>query len=105
VTTATHHNDKWMAILQLPDLESALTSAAEGIPSDITIGGESVPATIDKHEAQIPISSFLVTGAVSAWRQVIDQERADALPLSQAPAIPNNPWHADRISFPVTSID
>jgi hypothetical protein len=105
LATAKHQQDEWAATFQLSELESALSDASDGILSDITIGGESVPTTLDGDELQIPIGPFLVTGTVSDWRQVIDREGADSLPLSQAPTVPASPWHSERISFPVTSID
>ena len=92
-------------MLSLPDLESVLSDAADGLPSDITIGGESVPTATDGDELQIPIGPFLATGTVDAWRQVLDRERAEGLPLSQAPAISGQPWPGERIAFPVTSTD
>jgi len=55
VAPATCHETRWVAMLSLPDLESVLSDAADGLPSDITIGGESGPATIDGDELQIPI--------------------------------------------------
>lgn len=105
VATATRPETRWVATVSLPDLESALNDAADGLPSDITIGGESLPTAIDGDEMQIPIGPFLVTGTVGEWRQVLDRERADALPLSQAPAISAQPWGGERIPFPVTSTD
>jgi hypothetical protein len=105
VAAATHQGRTWTATIPLQALETALGNAANGIPSDIAIGGESVPTAIDGEEVQVPIGPFMVTGTVAEWRQVIEQERSDALPLSQAPVVSDNPWAGDRISFPATSID
>jgi len=64
-----------------------------------------VPTTIDGDELQMPIGPFLATGTIAEWRQLLDRERADALPLSQAPAIGARSWEGDRIPFPVTNTD
>lgn len=105
VAMARHDSAQWIAAVALPDLDSALDAAADGLDSDVTIGGESVPAHLDDEEVQIPFGPFLVTGTVDAWRKVLDRERSDALPLSQFPKVENQPWQNERIPFPVTSID
>jgi hypothetical protein len=96
---------QWAATVALPDLESALEAASEGLDSDVTVGGEIVPVSMEDDEVRIPFGPFLVTGAVDAWRKVLDSERAEALPLSQSPAPETTPWQGDRIQFPVTSIE
>ena len=105
VATARHRDMSWAAAIALPDLESALEAASEGLDSDITVGGETVPVSIEDDEVRIPFGPFVVAGTVEAWRKVLDSERAEALPLSQSPAIETTPWQDDRIQFPVTSIE
>jgi hypothetical protein len=105
VAMASHDGTQWSAAVALPDLDSALDAATEGLDSDVTIGGESVPAHLDDDELQIPFGPFLVTGTVDAWRKTVNRERADAQPLSQCPTVEDQPWNGERIQFPVTSID
>jgi hypothetical protein len=105
LATARHDGAEWMATVALPDLDSVLDAASEGLDSDITIGGESVPVHLDGDEMQIPFGPFLVTGTVDAWRTALEGERDDVQPLSKCPAVTTQPWEGDRVPFPVTSID
>ncbi len=94
-----------MATVVVPDLASALEAAAEGLDSDVEIGGESVPVHLDSDEVQVPFGPFLVTGTVEEWLNALDRERADAQPLSQCPSVPRQLWEGERVPFPVTSAD
>ena len=105
VAAARHNSVKWMATIVVPDLASALEAAAEGLDSDVEIGGESVPVHLDSDEVQVPFGPFLVTGTVEEWQNALDCERADAQPLSQCPNVPVQPWEGERVPFPVTSAD
>jgi len=105
VATARHRGMQWTATVGLPDLESALEAAFEGLDSDVVVAGETVPVRMEDDEVRIPFGPFLVTGTVDAWRKTIDRERVDALPLSQIPATEPKPWQGDRLQFPVTSIE
>ena len=88
-----------------PDLESAFDAASDGLASDVTIGGESVPVQVDNDGVQIPFGPFIVTGTVEEWRMTVARELAEALPLSQSPAVESLPWTGHQVQFPVTSID
>ena len=105
VVTARHRDMQWTATVGLPDLESALEAAFEGLDSDVVVAGETVPVRMEDDEVRIPFGPFLVAGTVDAWRKTIDRERVDALPLSQIPATKPKPWQGDRLQFPVTSIE
>jgi hypothetical protein len=105
VATAKHAGSQWTAVIALPDLESALDAASEGLASDITVGGEALPVIVDDDGARIPIGPFLVTGTVDDWRTLLARERAETLPLSQCPATDIRPWTAERLQFPVANID
>jgi hypothetical protein len=105
VATAKHDDTEWTAAIAIPDLESALGAASEGLDSDLTIGGESTPVHIDDDGVHIPLGPFIATGTLDDWRNVLDRERADALPLSQCPALATEPWTGERLQFPVTNID
>jgi hypothetical protein len=105
VATAKHANNQWAATITLPDLESALDAASEGLASDVTVGGEVLPVTVDEDGAQIPIGPFIVTGTVDDWRVLLARERAETLPLSQCPVMDPVPWNAERLQFPVANVD
>lgn len=105
VATAKQNGSQWAAAIALPDLESALDAAAEGLASDITIGTDILPVTVDDDGARIPIGPFLVTGAIDDWRAMLTHELSAAQPLSQCPVIDTQPWTTERLQFPVTSID
>ena len=105
VATAKQNGSQWVAAIALPDLESAVEAASEGLASDVTIGTETLPMTVDDDSAQIPIGPFLVTGTIDDWRTMLTREQSTAQPLSQCPVIDTTPWTAERLQFPVTSID
>ena len=84
---------------------TSLDAAAEGLASDVTVGGEALPVIVDDDRACIPIGPFLVTGTVDDWRTLLARERAEILPLSQCPAIDSRPWTAERLQFPVVNVD
>jgi hypothetical protein len=105
VATAKHNGTERIAAITVPDLEAAFDAASEGLDSDLTIGGESTPVHIDDDGVQIPLGPFIATGTLDDWRNVLDRERADALPLSQCPAVVTEPWLGERLQFPVTNID
>lgn len=105
VATAKHADSLWRAVIALPDLQSAIEAAAEGLASDVPISGEPCPVTVDEDGAQIPIGPFLVTGTVDDWRTMLAREQAETRPLSQCPVVDTHPWAADRLHFPVANID
>jgi hypothetical protein len=105
VATAKHNGNRWRGVIGLPDLESAIEAASEGLASDVFVGGDPCPVTVDEDGAQVPIGPFLVTGTVDDWRTLLVRERAETLPISQCPVIDASPWIADRIQFPVANID
>lgn len=105
VATAKHNGNQWQAVIGLPDLESAIEAASEGLASDVPVGGDPCPVTVDEDGAQIPIGPFLVTGTVDDWRALLVREQAETLPLSQCPVIDTSPWTAGRLQFPVANID
>ncbi|HEX3960595.1 MAG TPA: DUF262 domain-containing protein [Trebonia sp.] len=105
VATAKQAGRQWTAAIALPDLESVVEAASEGLASDVTVGTEILPVTVDDDGARIPIGPFLVTGTIDDWRTMLTRERAVAQPLSQCPAIDTQPWTAERLQFPVANID
>jgi hypothetical protein len=105
MVTAKQDGTDWIAMIGVPDLESALEAASEGLASDVTVCDETVPVTADDDEVQIPIGPFIVTGSLDDWLKVLDRERAEALPLSQCPTVETEPWRGERVQFPVTNID
>jgi hypothetical protein len=106
IVAAARHNDvQWVASVVVPNLAAALDAAADGLDSDVEIGGESVPVHLDSDEVQVPFGPFLVTGTVEEWWNALDRERAAAQPLSQCPNVPPQVWEGERVLFPVTSVD
>lgn len=105
IVTATHQNRSWTAAIALPELEAAVNAAGEGLNSDLTVGGESVPAYMEGEELQIRLGPFLVTGTPERWREILDREAADARPLSQAPVVATEIWENEPVPFPVTNIE
>jgi len=105
VAAANREGARWSGILTVPDLESSLNDAGEGLDSDVEIGGTSVPVHLNGEDVQIQFGPFEVTGIVAEWKELLDRTRVDARPLSQCPAVSAEPWDGETIQFPVTSID
>ena len=105
IATAKHDATQWAGAISIPELESAFDAASEGLPSDIMIGAETIPVTVDTDGVQIPIGPFIVTGTLDEWYKVLDRERSHPLPLSQCPVLEAEPWVGERIPFPAINID
>jgi hypothetical protein len=105
IASANHDDIEWTAAMAISDLESVLDAASEGLASDITIGGESLPVNVDNDEIQIPIGPFIVAGTLDDWCRVLDREKGEALPLSQCPTLGTEPWMGERVHFPAANID
>lgn len=105
IVVATHQNRQWTAAIALPALESAVNAAGEGLNSDVTVGGESIPAYMEGEELQIRLGPFLVTGTPEKWREILDREIADARPLSQAPVVATEAWEDEPVTFPITNVE
>lgn len=106
IATATHHDRQWTAAIALPELMSAVNAASDqGLPSDVTVGGESTPMQLEGEDLQLRLGPFLVTGTPEDWRYVLERETEDASPLSQAPVVTTEIWKGDPVAFPVTSIE
>lgn len=105
IVTAIRHGTTWSARISVPDLESSLDAAGEGLDADINIGGSNVPVTLDGDNVQIQFGPFLVTGTAEEWREMLDRTRVDALPVSQCPTVTTESTAWEPITFPVTSID
>jgi hypothetical protein len=101
---AQHHDLKWRALLSANALEQAITQAADGISTDLDAAGQQLAVRSGNDAIEIEFGPFLVHGTVADWKGVMERERADAQPHSQAPTVPEPaPWDRPRQRFPVTS--
>lgn len=57
VATAKRNGSQWVAAIALPVFEFAVEAALEGLASDVTIGTETLPVTVDEDGARIPTLS------------------------------------------------
>ena len=66
VANARHNGTEWTTIIPIPELESALGAAADGLPSDITIAdaSTSTPVYVDDDGVQLPLGPFTVVGTL-----------------------------------------
>lgn len=102
---ATHQGHEWRALLSADAFEEAITQAGTGISADITYGEElQLAVRSDNETIEVELGPLLVVGTATEWKAVLERERADALPLSEAPVVPPPPaWEGERRRFPVAS--
>ena len=105
VVTANCLGQEWSGILALPDLESCLNDASQGLDSDIEIAGQSIPVHLNGEYVPVQLGPFLALGTAADWKTLLDRTRSDAQPLSQCPAVTTRLWAKEPIPLPVTSID
>nr|WP_221380245.1 DUF262 domain-containing protein [Actinoplanes polyasparticus] len=103
---AQDHGVEWKALLSANALDNAVADAEANISTDLDVSGQQVAVRSDNDVLQIELGPFLVTGTAADWKAVLERERADVQPLSQAPALLDIPaWDGPRRRFPVTASD
>lgn len=105
VATAKGENFEWTGSFSFADFDAAINSANSGLDSDIDVAGEAAPVRVENDTMEIAIGPYLVTGTIEAWRETMNREREQALPLSQLPDLKEAPWDGERIPFPITSVE
>lgn len=105
VATARGDGVNWSGVIDADELNDVLVAAGSGVDGDLAVANENVPVRVDDDLIEIPIGPFLVTGTVTEWWKVLEQERGDAQPITTLPTPACVRWDGDRIAFPVTSID
>lgn len=95
----------WQVLLFADAMEDAIAEAAErGISADLDAAGQQFAVRVENDSIEMELGPFIVTGTVDDWEKAMERERADALPLSQAPVLADvKPWEGPRRRFPVTS--
>lgn len=102
VFTATGAGPAWVGSASMAELEQTVAAVARiGIDSDIEIGGESVPVRNVQDSVEVEIGPFRVTGSEAEWQQVLDREKSEARPLTEAPAVAPSAWTGERRALPV----
>ncbi|GGL27976.1 hypothetical protein GCM10014719_31880 [Planomonospora parontospora subsp. antibiotica] len=105
VAVAGRDGAAWTGSFGVDDLQAALAAADGGLDSDLEISGETCPVRVEGDAVQVPIGPFAVSGTLDEWRQTIEREKGDALPLSQCPAVTTVPWDGEQLVFPVTGVE
>ncbi|WP_433243470.1 GmrSD restriction endonuclease domain-containing protein [Streptosporangium sp. CA-135522] len=105
VAVAQRDGSSWTGSFGLTDLVSALGAADGGLDSDLEISGETCPLRVEGDSVNLTIGPFTVSGTLDEWRQMVEREKGDALPLSQCPQVAAVSWEGDQAVFPVTSIE
>jgi hypothetical protein len=102
---ACDHDNVWQAVLHAAALEDALAQAENGIATDIDLAGQQLAVRTDEDgNIEMEMGPFLVTGSATEWKAVVERERTDPQPLSQAPTPPEpTVWDGPRRRFPVAS--
>jgi hypothetical protein len=96
VLTAGGAAPAWTGSASMAELEHTVSAVARtGIDSDVEISGESVPVRSQGETVEVQIGPFRVVGTEAEWQQVLDREKADARPLTDAPAVPARPWSGE----------
>jgi len=101
---ARDHEDEWRAMLEANAVDEAITQAQDGISTDLETGAQQVAVRAENGSVEIELGPFVVTGAVTEWTTILERERSDTRPLSEAPpAVAPSVWEGTRRRFPVTS--
>ncbi|RKS73196.1 hypothetical protein BZB76_3886 [Actinomadura pelletieri DSM 43383] len=96
---------EWTGSFVFDDLVTAIDQADNGTDGDIEIAGEPAPVRVENDTVEIAVGPYLVTGTITAWREMMEREEQDARPLSELPEFEEIPWTEDRLPFPVTSVE
>jgi hypothetical protein len=103
VLTAGGTAPAWTGAASMAELESTVAAVARlGIDSDVEIGGEAVPVRNEGDTVVVRIGPFRVTGTGDEWQHAFDREKAEARPLTAAPAVRGGPWSGDVQPLSVT---
>ena len=106
VVDARAGEHRWHVILSATAFEEAISQAQSGISGDIEVGGQQLAVRSENGSIEVEFGPLLVVGTDADWKSVIEREKADALPLSQAPVLAEPAtWDVPRRRFPVTSSD
>jgi hypothetical protein len=101
---ARDHDHEWRAVLSATAFEEAVAQAATGISTDLDAAGQQLAVRSDNETIEMELGPFVVLGSAPEWKAVIERERADARPLSQAPTVDEPAsWEGPRRRFPVAS--
>jgi hypothetical protein len=101
---ARDRDDEWQAVLSATAFEEAVAQAATGISTDLDVDGQQLAVRSDSETIEMELGPFLVVGGAAEWSRVIERERAEARPLSQAPTLDEPAaWDGPRRRFPVAS--
>jgi hypothetical protein len=101
---AQDHDVEWRALLSASALEEAIAQAESNIATDLEAAGQQLAVRADNESIEMELGPFLVTGTAAEWKAMLERERHDVRPLSQAPTLPDVPaWDGRRRRFPVTA--
>jgi len=103
---ADRDGERFVAVTQLEDLERFIADARSQLASSLEIGPETVSTEPENQEIEVPVGPFCLTGSVEDWEAVLRRERADARPLSDAPAfVDSASFDGERELFAVIETD
>jgi hypothetical protein len=95
---------EWRALLSATAFDDAVAQAESGISTDLDLPGQQLAVRSDNETIEMELGPFVVYGNAAAWKAVVEREREDARPLSQAPALPDPVvWDGPRRRFPAAS--
>ncbi|PWU52350.1 hypothetical protein DLJ47_19130 [Micromonospora sp. S4605] len=98
------HDVRWQVLLSANAFEEAISQAQLGISGDLEVGGQQLAVRSENDSIEVELGPLLVIGTDSEWKLVVEREKADSQPLSQAPMLLDSvPWDGVRRRFPVTS--
>lgn len=95
---------EWQVLLSADPFEDAIAQAESGISADVDVAGQQLTGRAENDTIEMELGPFLVTGGIADWKAALERERADARPLSEAPAATVlAAWEGQLRRFPVTS--
>jgi hypothetical protein len=100
------HGSQWRTILPLQDVRQLIEDMSFGNGSDLRVGDDVVSIAPTDGSYDVVLGPLLVQGSADAWREVVDREIADRLPLGEMP--PKNGEashvgeHETTVAFPVS---
>ena len=94
----------WNCLLDGTDFRTCLEAAEDGISSDLTVVGESVPVLVGDDEVSVTLGPVRIRGSVDDWQTMLIRELAEGSD-DPAPEVSSAPWSGDVVDVSVTETE
>jgi hypothetical protein len=103
---ADRDGERFVVDAAFADLERFLSDARSQLASSFAIGSETASTEPEDEELRVPVGPFELTGSIEDWESVLERERVDSRPASEAPGAHNSPaFEGEREVFAVIDTD